>query len=364
MVTTSSRSQTRQTSKATDYLSRANVAWSFVLWIVLQVNQALQAAVQVLLLPVKAVSPATAILFRNHLLRFGWTPAFLSLRYSSRIRIVVTGDSVPEGELLGFMANHQSYADSFVISYFLRCIGRANGGMLWIIWKSFILFPLGWASKMSEHVFVGYGKEKDLQATAEGCQGLLKRGFHSVVFFPEGAVKRPSTQLKAQEYALAQGLPHYQHVLCPKTGAFALITHALRLQGCKEYVDITIGFPDASFTGRIFNNLPLDIWGIMARAPEPQDVHLHLQRIPLSELGETEAEQTRWLFQHFATKDKLLHEFRQTGRFAGVSEVFVPRTRAMLLDAAAWLSLLASLYTFLSLFWTPLWRLHSSVLLL
>eukprot|EP00961_Rhodomonas_salina_P297344 3937145-Rhodomonas_salina.1 len=29
----------------------------------------------------------------------------------------------------------------------------------------------------------------------------------------EGAVKRPSTQLKAQEYALAQGLPHYQHVL-------------------------------------------------------------------------------------------------------------------------------------------------------
>jgi len=256
---------------------------------------------------------------------------------------VTTGDSVPAEGLLGITANHQAYADSFVISYFLRCIGRANGGMLWVIWRSFIMFPLGWASKMCEHVFVGYGKDRDLEATVRGCQNLLKRGFESVVFFPEGSVKRPSTQRKSREYTQNNGLPDYHHVLCPKTGAFCVITEALKAQGCTEYVDITIGFSDASAVGRVWNANPLDLWAIFAVAPEPQEVHFHVQRIPIAQIGESEEAQRAWLFAQFEVKDRLLDNFHRNGHFPGPSHTFVPGAVPLLCDLCVWLAALAAL---------------------
>mmetsp|Transcript_16105 Transcript_16105/g.32247 ORF Transcript_16105/g.32247 Transcript_16105/m.32247 type:complete len:364 (-) Transcript_16105:190-1281(-) len=324
------------------HMVRINVAWSVLLWLVLQFNQALQALIQVVIFPLKFLFPPLANFFRSHLLRFGWTPAFLSLKYSSKIRIVQTGDSVPDDGLIGVIANHQSYCDSFIISYFLRCIGRADGGMMWVIWRTFLMFPLGWASKMSEHIFVGYGKELDLAATAQACKRLRRRGFHSLIFFPEGAVRRASTMQKSREYALTQGLPQYQHVLCPKTGAFTVVTQALLHEGAVDYIDLTIAFPDHSETGRVWNAQPFDIWAVMGMTRRPQDVHIHVTRTPLPKVGGTEEEQREWLFALYRRKDQLLSEFRTNGSFPGTQQVLVPSARSLARDVFLWSGILTS----------------------
>lgn len=44
-------------------------------------------------------------------------------------------------------------------------------------------------------------------------------------------------------------------------------------------------------------------------------VHLHVKRYTLSELPKTEAELEAWLVESFVEKNRMLREFRITGKF-------------------------------------------------
>lgn len=48
---------------------------------------------------------------------------------------------------------------------------------------------------------------------------------------------------------------------------------------------------------------------------DPSEVHIHVRRIPLEEIPESEKEASRWLMKTFHFKDQLLSDFIDNGHF-------------------------------------------------
>jgi hypothetical protein len=72
--------------------------------------------------------------------------------------------------------------------------------MMWCIWKTFIYLPLGWASWMCGHVFLG-GGPGDIQRLAAVTDAYRKNGYGPFCLYPEGAVLVPHLHEKSNAYA-------------------------------------------------------------------------------------------------------------------------------------------------------------------
>lgn len=151
------------------------------------------------------------------------------------------------------------------------------GTMMWCIWRTFLYIPLGWASYLAGHIFLGYGA-RDAKTLTTAVAGCRREGFRNFCVYPEGAVMVPSLHKKSLAYAekyvklslydyahryhgrnailyfflclwivhvIRMKLPVLQHLLLPRVGAVSAavrMLHTLEEQP-KYFYDLTIGYP-------------------------------------------------------------------------------------------------------------------------
>jgi len=89
------------------------------------------------------------------------------------------------------------------------------------------------------------------------------------------------------------------------------VTHQAFFFVMRAVYDLTIGYKE---------RCPLFINNLYGT--DPSEVHMHIRRIPISEIPESEDGLTKWLFDLFHQKDQILASFSETGSFpnSGIGE--------------------------------------------
>ncbi|KNC76980.1 hypothetical protein SARC_10547 [Sphaeroforma arctica JP610] len=368
--------------------SGLNLIFGAFMMCIISVSHTLQALLHIICEPLQLISLPLHNASRIMLLRLGWSPVFAGMRFAN-MRLVVTGDHdavamssaqdsvylpLMNGACKGkppkmVMGNHQVYADTFMIGYYMHTLNQADGGMVWALWKIFRAVPLGWASWGSGHMFLGFGAERDKKTMQEKIKTFPKREYTNLCFYPEGGLITPVLLNKANTYAEKNGLPVMENVMLPRTVAFTQTVAAFKqicgqeqdifenevifrreggMQSPKsgieltpdgDVIDITIGYPKNTPWGRgdLYNMLDL-----VKYHSEPVDVHMHVRKYKLSDVGSTEKDMINWLYARWVEKDELMRDFKRTGKFHGEDQVKISLSmNRVLKDLALWAPFMA-----------------------
>ncbi|KAI5057638.1 hypothetical protein GOP47_0027653 [Adiantum capillus-veneris] len=174
-----------------------------------------------------------------------------------------------------------------------------------------------------------------------------------LVIFPEGTDYTEAKCEKSQKFAEENGLPRLHHVLLPRTkGVYACLA---QLHDSVDAVyDLTIGYK---------NKCPLFLEN--ALGTDPKEVHIHVKRIPISNIAVSEAGVSEWLMKEFARKDALLSHFYREGTFPDGQIIeeslstILGVVNCCFILASSW----ASLFLFLAFPWFKLYTAFSCALL-
>lgn len=219
------------------------------------------------------------------------------------VHLVLSGDELPMRENALVVANHQQMPDITFLMQLARTKDRL-GDMKWFVKDPIKYVPgIGWGMLFIDCVFV----KRDWAADAEGIARVFSRlrrddAAFWLISFVEGTRATPEKISASQQYARSRGLQPMEHVQVPRTKGFVATLAGLRDKIAAVY-DVTIGYEDGVPTLWQF------IRGHAKRA------HLHLRRFPVATLPQGDEELSRWLFERFEEKDRLLDAFYRDGRF-------------------------------------------------
>ncbi len=234
---------------------------------------------------------------------WGWCVILSERLY--RIRIVVTGDPVPERENAVVISNHQQMADITFLMIWARQ-KRRLGDMKWMLKDVIKYVPgVGWGLLFLDCLFV----KRDWSADRESVERTFARLLRNrvpvwLMSFPEGTRVSPEKIERSRAYAAGQGLVPLEHLLIPRTKGFVSTVRGLGDHVAAVY-DVTIGYERGVPTLWQF------VKGFARRA------HLHVRRFPTASLPADDAALARWLIERYQAKDRLLAAFYENGAFPG-----------------------------------------------
>lgn len=224
----------------------------------------------------------------------------------NKTQVIFSGHKVPAAERAIVFCNHRTEVDWM---YIWNLAVRKNrvGSVKYVVKSSVKNVPVfGWAFHVLEFLLIDRRWQVDelvfesMLSTFKGFQDQLW-----LVIFPEGTDYTEAKCEKSQKYAEDNGLPKLHHVLLPRTkGVYACLA---QLHDSVDAVyDLTIGYK---------NKCPLFIDN--ALGTDPKEVHIHVKRIPISDIPRpiTEVGVSDWLVKEFARKDALLGHFYREGTF-------------------------------------------------
>lgn len=248
------------------------------------------------------------------------------------------------------ISNHRSDIDwlvGWIIAQRLGCLGGTRAVMK----KSTKFLPvIGWSMWFSEYVFLSRNWSKDEKVLRDGYASL--KGFPRtlwVALFVEGTRFTKAKLEAAQKYAADAGLRVPRHVLVPRTKGFVSAVENLR-EFVPAVYDMTVAIskelPDPTMV-RIFRG-------------QPSEVHLHVRRVPMSELPQGADEIAKWCHDAFEIKDGRLEQHEKENTFG--EDLYIPIARplkpliivifwAITLLAAAWWLLRPVLTTWKGVGW-------------
>ncbi|WCJ35299.1 lysophosphatidyl acyltransferase 4 [Euphorbia peplus] len=219
-------------------------------------------------------------------------------------KIVFSGDPVPEKERVLIIANHRTEVDWM----YLWNLALRKGGLpciKYMLKSSLMKLPIfGWAFHSLEFISVERKWEND-EPVMRQVLSSFKDPQDSLwlALFPEGTDYTEQKCLRSQKFAAEVGLPVLKNVLLPKTRGFCVSLEVLR-NSLDAVYDLTIAYK---------HQLPTfmdNVFGI-----DPEEVHIHIRRIPVEDIPESDTEATTWLMNAFELKDELLSDFRTEGHF-------------------------------------------------
>ncbi|GAV80661.1 Acyltransferase domain-containing protein [Cephalotus follicularis] len=219
-------------------------------------------------------------------------------------KVVFSGDNVPKKERVLLISNHKTEVDwMYLWDLALRkgCLGYIK----YILKSSLMKLPLfGWGFHILEFISVERKWEIDepflrqMLSTFQNPQDPLW-----LAIFPEGTDFTEEKCKGSQKYAAEVGLPVLKNVLLPKTRGFSVCLETLR--GSLDAVyDVSIAYK---------NQCPFfldNVFGV-----DPSEVHIHVRRIPVEDIPESDTEVAAWLMETFKLKDHLLSDFKVQGHF-------------------------------------------------
>ncbi|MCU0662679.1 MAG: 1-acyl-sn-glycerol-3-phosphate acyltransferase [Myxococcota bacterium] len=219
------------------------------------------------------------------------------------IRYEITGDELPRNENALIVVNHQSMTDVPCLLAFARLYGRV-GDLKWFVKEIIRRVPgIGWGMVFLDCVFVRRNWTRDRKVVERVFSRLNKhRTPFWLILFAEGTRMSRSKLERSRAFEEQNGKPLMDHVLSPRIAGF--VASVQGLAGSVQAVyDITIGYPDGVPT----------MWQYLAGYFRTG--HLHVRRIPISELPTSDEELAASLGQIFQAKDRALDRFYKTGRF-------------------------------------------------
>jgi 1-acyl-sn-glycerol-3-phosphate acyltransferase len=237
---------------------------------------------------------------------WGWCVSAAERLYG--VEILITGDDVPMRENAILVVNHQQMPDIPTLMKFARTKDRL-GDMKYFIKKEFKWLPgMGWGLQMLDALFVQRNWSSDRERIHRTFARLVEsRVPLYLVSFVEGTRLTAAKLAAAQDYARTNGLHVPRHTLVPRTKGFVASVLGLGTHLDAVY-DLTIGYEDG------VPSLWQYLQGLVHR------IHLHVRRIPASELPEPPDELRQWLLARWEEKDELLESFYKTGRFPATTD--------------------------------------------
>ncbi|CAG4941835.1 unnamed protein product [Parnassius apollo] len=175
--------------------------------------------------------------------------------------------------------------------------------------------PIGWMWKFSEFVFLERSFEKDKEIIKTQITELCD--YPDPVWLlmtPEGTRYTATKHEASVKFAKEKNLPILKHHLTPRTRGFTTSLQYFRGKIPAIY-NIQLAFDRDSKTPPTLLSL---LYG------KPVHAHMYLERIPVENVPDNEAEATKWLHDLFVVKDKMQESFLNTGDFfleSGVEKV-------------------------------------------
>lgn len=222
----------------------------------------------------------------------------------NKTKVIFSGETLPERERVLIIANHRTEVDWMYLWDLSLRKGRL-GYIKYILKSSLMKLPVfGWAFHILEFISVERKWEVDespmrqMLSTFKNHQDPLW-----LALFPEGTDFTEQKRIRSQKFASENGLPILHSVLLPKTKGFAACMEELRSSLDAVY-DITIGYK---------NRCPTFLDNAFGVAPS--EVHIHVRRIVINDIPESEEKMSSWLMDTFSKKDQLLTDFHSQGYF-------------------------------------------------
>ncbi|XP_047506762.1 1-acyl-sn-glycerol-3-phosphate acyltransferase gamma-like [Pieris napi] len=175
--------------------------------------------------------------------------------------------------------------------------------------------PIGWMWKFSEFVFLERSFDKDKEIIKQQIGKICE--YPDPVWLlltPEGTRFTEKKHEASLKFAMEKNLPLLKHHLTPRTRGFT--TSLTHFRGKIPVIyNIQLAFEkDAKVPPTLMSML----FG------KPVHAHLYIERIPVEQIPEGEAESAKWLHDLFVVKDKMMESFANTGDFfqeSGVKRV-------------------------------------------
>lgn len=270
-------------------------------------------------------------------------------------KVVFAGDHVPPRERVLMICNHQTEVDWMYI-WNLALRKDRLGYIKYILKSSVRNAPIfGWGFHILEFILVERKWEVDEPAIA-----LMLSTFKDpqdplwLILFPEGTDFTEQKCLRSQRFAQENNLPIMKNLLLPRTKGFSSCSALLRGSIDAVY-DLTIAY---KYRRPLFMD---NAFGI-----DPAEVHIHVRRIPMTEIPTSEDGSATWLIETFRFKDQLLSGFYKEGSFpnTGNNEEDLSTFKCFLnLVVMVGLTVLFSILTFSSIKWVGVYVASSCVYL-
>ncbi|XP_059157781.1 1-acyl-sn-glycerol-3-phosphate acyltransferase epsilon-like [Physella acuta] len=245
------------------------------------------------------------------------------------VELIFYGDltalkELAKGENCIYMSNHQSTLDWVIAS----CISMRRGSLgrtRYVLKDGLKFLPFyGFYLGMHGSLFV----KRAGKFRKDKAEKQLSRDAHDkkpmwLVVFPEGTRFNPeliNTIESSKVFATEQGLQPLENVLFPRIRAVQVCIEQLGKSVDSVY-DVTIAYGN-TYDFSTKQRLPAPPMQDFLMGSSPR-VHIHINRIPISEVPVEKEELKSWLYSRFQLKDRLLEEFysaesESEARFPGV----------------------------------------------
>ncbi|XP_037776423.1 1-acyl-sn-glycerol-3-phosphate acyltransferase epsilon-like isoform X3 [Penaeus monodon] len=229
----------------------------------------------------------------------------------TNLEVVLYGDAVDalkKRESVLYLANHQSTVD-WLVADMISVRGGSLGHLRYVMKDTLQLMPL-YGHYFYAHgcIYVKRGKFSQ-NKMIEALDYLRHPKIPTwLVIFPEGTryyPGNPDVIQKAEQYAKDNNLPVLKHHLVPKTRGMWLVSRQLHDKIDAIY-DVSVFYDGTVNKQGIRGNAPQLIDFLMGKCKK---VHVHIRRIPMSEVPMEEEKVGKWLHQLYREKDELAENF-------------------------------------------------------
>ncbi|VDM92863.1 unnamed protein product [Onchocerca ochengi] len=220
-------------------------------------------------------------------------------------RITVSGSKIDHNEPALIIMNHRTCLDWL---FFWNALIRIDPWLLTsqkISLKAIIrhLPGAGWAMTLNAYLFLTRRFEKD-QAHIEEMIDYYANSKHAyqLLLFPEGTDKDYRATERSRQFALKQGLMHYNYVLHPRTAGFTIMLRKMRqVKYIKTIYDVTVAYADAIVQSE---------FELVSNGSCPKNIHFHVSKVNVDSLPEKDDELiAQWLVNRWKAKEEKLAQF-------------------------------------------------------
>lgn len=229
-----------------------------------------------------------------------WSYCVICIEKIQGVQVIFSGDDVPSHENALLVANHQNLTD---VLFILSLAYRKNrvGDLKWFVKDILKYIPgMGWGLWFLDCVFLKRNWTQD-HASIEAAFRNIKENKIPIwlVSFLEGTRLTPKKLTSSQNYAKKAGLPHFNHVLVPKTKGFVATVQGLGGHVTAVY-DLTIGYPLRTPS----------LWTLISGKMK-YPVHIDVRRYALTDLPKDPQKLAYWALDRFKEKDRWLADLHQ-----------------------------------------------------
>ncbi|XP_076067635.1 1-acyl-sn-glycerol-3-phosphate acyltransferase epsilon-like isoform X2 [Oratosquilla oratoria] len=226
------------------------------------------------------------------------------------LEVIMYGDvdALKKRESVLYLSNHQSTVD-WLIADMVALRAGSLGHLRYVMKDTLQLIPL-YGHYFYQHgcIYVKRGKF-NAHKMVNALDYLKNEKIPTwLIIFPEGTRYYPSNPKvieKSEKFAKDNNLQVLQHHLVPKVKGTWLAVESLHKKFDALY-DISVFYEGSVDSSGVRRNAPQLVEFLVGRC---RKVHIHVRRIPMSEVPTEEEKLKLWLHELFVQKDQLASDF-------------------------------------------------------